>query len=51
MMSDVAAPEKRIDPRAAPGGWQGKNGPGVLGLTVRGARETPSVRSELSNRG
>jgi hypothetical protein len=50
MMSDVAALEKMIDPRAARGG-RGENGPGVLGLTVRGAREMPSVRSELSNRG
>ena len=42
-------PREWMDPSASPRGSRVGDGRGVLGLPVRGPRETPSVRPELSN--
>jgi|GEM_PF-7035456 hypothetical protein len=40
--ANLCSEGERANPRAAPRGWG--DGPGVLGLTVGGVCETPSVR-------
>ena len=54
-ITDAAGRRSKVDAegpdlRAALGAVARANGPGLLGLTVRDARETPSIRLDLLKR-